>query len=327
MKTTIIICTKDREKDLIGCINSINRQTVLPNELIIVDDGNLDNSIIANRVNKKIKLRYFKKSIPGLPASRNLGVRNSLGDVIFFFDDDIVLHKDYIKNILMLYRDDSSKVIKGMGGLVKQKRRKLYDGIKEFLESITLVRPRRPGIVSHFGFCNAFQEHHFKKICNQIPNKINVQSLSGCCMSFRKEIFKEILFDKNLTGYALGEDLDFTYRIFKKYPKGLYICPRAKIFHKMSKISRINIKDESYKSIVFKFYFFKKYIEKTFKNYFINIWSIFGLFFLDIFSIIALLFITPGLTKIRSQRLIGHLKGLTIISKVILLKRNIKNYL
>ena len=41
-KLTIIIPTKNREKDLLNCVWSIIEQSFQPDELIIVDDGNLN---------------------------------------------------------------------------------------------------------------------------------------------------------------------------------------------------------------------------------------------------------------------------------------------
>lgn len=39
---SICIPTKDRPEELKRCIKSILEQTVLPSEIVIIDDGNLD---------------------------------------------------------------------------------------------------------------------------------------------------------------------------------------------------------------------------------------------------------------------------------------------
>ena len=39
MKFSVVVPTYNREKDLKECLDSVFRQTVLPNELLIIDDG------------------------------------------------------------------------------------------------------------------------------------------------------------------------------------------------------------------------------------------------------------------------------------------------
>ena len=85
MKTSIIICTKDRKDDLFKAIRSIEAQTRIPDELIIVDasisqDFRSELLETFNRIN----IKYLHAS-PGLTKQRNLGIRASSGDIIVFF--------------------------------------------------------------------------------------------------------------------------------------------------------------------------------------------------------------------------------------------------
>ena len=92
MKTSVIICTMNRFDDLIKALHSIFKQSILPDELIIVDDGNLNQDELRSLVPGQIELKYTKKDTPGLTRSRNVGIGIASGDVLFFFDDD-VLHE------------------------------------------------------------------------------------------------------------------------------------------------------------------------------------------------------------------------------------------
>ena len=72
---SIIIPTYNRPEELRNCLASILEQTVLPGELIIVDDGNLEQIPLAGKLAKaSIKVLYHKKDTPGLTASRNVGI-------------------------------------------------------------------------------------------------------------------------------------------------------------------------------------------------------------------------------------------------------------
>src|SRR6478672_1843240 len=48
-------------------------------------------------------------------------------------------------------------------------------------------------------------------------------------MSFRMAIFDEFAFDEELTGYSMGEDYDFTFRVSRKHQ--LAVEPAAECVH------------------------------------------------------------------------------------------------
>jgi len=54
-----------------------------------------------------------------------------------------------------------------------------------------------------------------------------VKVLPGGCTAYLKEVFSRYLFDENLTEYAYMEDMDFSYRVSKKYR--LLYQPEAKL--------------------------------------------------------------------------------------------------
>ena len=116
--------------------------------------------------------------------------------------------------------------------------------------------------------------------CNTYPlilnKEINSHWLPGVNMCYLKSVFNEQKFDENLLGYTVAEDIDFSYRLYKKYPTGLIITPRAKLIHRVSNKEREEKKRISYINQVDHFYFqFKnlnnfRYIVKFF-------WSIIGI--------------------------------------------------
>jgi len=92
---TVVICTCNRADLLLACVQSVIRQTVPPTELIVVDDGRLNEgeieSIEASCASAGISFLYLRNDMPGLPRSRNLAVRHARGDLIQFLDDDVTL--------------------------------------------------------------------------------------------------------------------------------------------------------------------------------------------------------------------------------------------
>ena len=119
ISTSIIIPTYNRPESLKDCILSILEQTVMPNEIIIVDDGNLSGIPFKNELSEAgVNCRYFKKNVPGLTESRNTGVKLSTGEIVFFLDDDVVLFRNYLEEILGIYYQDDGENNAGVGGLI-----------------------------------------------------------------------------------------------------------------------------------------------------------------------------------------------------------------
>jgi GT2 family glycosyltransferase len=95
---------------------------------------------------------------------------------------------------------------------------------------------------------------------------VQAQRLSGCCC-YRREVFAQLEFDTNLKRYGFMEDLDFSYRLYKKDPHALYAIPEAKIIHKMSPEGRLTTKLNIYMRTVYRFYvFFKDIFEGSVRN-------------------------------------------------------------
>ena len=86
---SVIIPVYNREKTIVNCVNSILNQTYLPKEIIIVDDGSTDNTIISIEgiENSIINLIALNKN-KGAQHARNIGVKNSKSEWIAFLDSD-----------------------------------------------------------------------------------------------------------------------------------------------------------------------------------------------------------------------------------------------
>lgn len=99
-KISIIVCVYNSEKFLKKCIESILNQTFKDFELIIVDDGSIDDSEKIYRdfekIDKRIKI-VKKEQNSGLADARNVGIENATGDYIGFVDSDDWIEKDMYK--------------------------------------------------------------------------------------------------------------------------------------------------------------------------------------------------------------------------------------
>lgn len=101
MKLSIIIPTKDRgevfDQTLQCAANAIKH---LDAEIIIINDSKVSNPNIPTET-QKIKLINNPKQ--GVASARNAGVKESLGELLLFLDDDIVISRNSIDHVLALH--------------------------------------------------------------------------------------------------------------------------------------------------------------------------------------------------------------------------------
>ena len=101
MKYSFIVPVYNTEKYLKKCLDSLVNQTYDKFEIIIVNDGSLDNSkSIINDYKKKYKnIIVVNQENQGLSMARNNGVKKASGDYLIFVDSDDYVEKDLLKVI------------------------------------------------------------------------------------------------------------------------------------------------------------------------------------------------------------------------------------
>lgn len=99
---SIIIPVFNAEKYLYDCLNSILNQTFQNFEVLIIDDGSIDNSKEIAKIftAKNKKFQYFYQENSGVSAARNYGLKISNGNYIVFIDSDDSCGVDYLKDLI-----------------------------------------------------------------------------------------------------------------------------------------------------------------------------------------------------------------------------------
>jgi len=96
---SIIIPTYNRAIDLKRALSSLNNQTYTYFEVLICDDGSIDNTpeVVADFSND-LNIKYIKIANSGIPAiPRNLGIANAKGKYIAFLDSDDWWHENKLQ--------------------------------------------------------------------------------------------------------------------------------------------------------------------------------------------------------------------------------------
>lgn len=111
-----IIPVRNGAEYIVDALASICRQSVVPDEILIVDDGSTDNTLDVvhefSRGNPAIKLLEGPQKGPG-PA-RNVALRQACGDIITFLDADDLWPADKMQvQLARLEREPHVDVVSG----------------------------------------------------------------------------------------------------------------------------------------------------------------------------------------------------------------------
>ncbi len=229
---SLIIPTKNRPSDLELTVASILQQSVLPDQIIIVDQGHSDESdrqvekLFAEAslsVREKVRLCYIRDTIiPGAAVARNRAMEIAQGDIWLFLDDDVLLEPDFLEELLDVYQQhpDAS----GVSGIISNYQ---PPSLAYWLWASIFVRGP---------FHDERQPIYWRADRLHNAEPVAVRKLGGGLMSFRARAISGVRFDENLCGVSDGEDVDFCTRLGPNAT--LLIAPRARLAHKGSPIGR-----------------------------------------------------------------------------------------
>lgn len=183
-KISIIIPLYNSEKYIEECLLSIINASPKNKEIIVIDNNSTDKGPEIVKKFKEVKLIHESKRGPS--AARNAGIRESTGDIILFLDDDLIIDKNYINEIINTF-DEDKKII-AVGGFAHS-----YD--KKSIISLS----------------------HEVRLMGYSPSEegiIEVDTIPTMTFSTFKKVLDEVgTFDENLMG---AEDYDLCLRIRKK---------------------------------------------------------------------------------------------------------------
>tara|TARA_B110000902_G_scaffold233688_1_gene277667 strand:+ start:527 stop:1453 length:927 start_codon:yes stop_codon:yes gene_type:complete len=278
----VVVPTKNRHEDLSIFFDSLLKQSVLPNQIIVIDQSeeNLSEELIKKKVNtfKSSRLTYiYNKDINGLVEAKNYSLQYNKSDLICFLEDDEVLEEDFLEQIIIGFR--LNPLMKGCCGVITNPPNKNFSYELFFhLFHIGLYKDIRVGIYGYKSFPNKF---------------ILSDKLSGGLSAWKKEVFSDVFFDlKNNLHFT--EDIDFSSRVFDSFPDSLFINTDARLAHYFSKSNRFNIIDRYSKKVLEYIIFYKKR-----KKYFLSnlhlLWLLVGIFFEASLKSLLLLSFSPVL--------------------------------
>ena len=217
----------------------------------------------------------------GLTAARNLGVRSCKSDAIFFLDDDTWLYPSTLQKLAIFL--DANPCALGVQFLVVNPKWKHH---------IRTAGKLRNALFKVLGqdYYEINNQSVDKSTRNVLPTAltkvISAQHLGGCSC-YRTKVFRYMRFDTNLKRWAFKEDLDFSYRVYKKWPGALWVIPSPRLIHTPSEGARLPTKLKVRMEIVYTSYiFFKDFFDSSARNLAEFLWSSTGRIGLDICNLV-----------------------------------------
>lgn len=107
VKVSVLLPTYNRGYILSRAIESVLKQTFSLWELIILDDGSIDNTeIIVQKYLHDKRIKYFKLQHKGQMPSLNFGVHQAVGEIISFLDSDDWYGTDHLSTGVSCFKDN-----------------------------------------------------------------------------------------------------------------------------------------------------------------------------------------------------------------------------
>lgn len=108
-RISVIIPTYQHASTLPRVLDSLASQLRQPDEIIVVDDGSTDGTreVLSAYLDR---IKYILQENKGAPTARNVGFRESIGELVIFWDADVIGEPDMLKNLeeaLELHEDAS----------------------------------------------------------------------------------------------------------------------------------------------------------------------------------------------------------------------------
>jgi GT2 family glycosyltransferase len=200
---TVVIPTCNRNESLKNCVETILKNSLKPERIIIIDssDGNQKKSL--NFLSKTIQHEFT--SIKSAAIQRNLGKEkvDSSCEYLAFLDDDVLIPNDYFSQLIFGMEETNSIGISGVALNFQKVSNTNSKRVKSLIQKCFFLDSEKSGTILKSGVNTSIK--------NKSNYLIEVEWLIGCSIWKYNKINK-IEFEKDFFGQSLGEDVIFSLK-------------------------------------------------------------------------------------------------------------------
>ena len=212
---SIIIVNYNGDKFIEKCLKSVFRETKIPFEVIVVENGSIDKSLeILTKIQKKekqLKIIIRKKNV-GPAEGRNIGRRHSQGKFLVILDNDTEVGTNWLDKPTR-FMEKHPEVGSSQLKILKMGTDKIYDSAGDKLTGFGFLSERARGA----------------KDKGQFDYIESIFSGKTAAMIIRKNVFDKVGgFDKDIFMY--WEEPDFCWRVWKSGHRVVFL-PSGFVWH------------------------------------------------------------------------------------------------
>ncbi|KAA9357081.1 glycosyltransferase [Larkinella humicola] len=206
MRFSVIIPVYNRPDELRELLESLSRQTRVPDEIVVVEDGSVTRAdAVVESFKNRLTIHYFFKPNGGQGFARNSGFERATGDYFVIFDSDALVPPHYFAAVEQRLQTDWLDA---------------YGGPDAAHPSFTPIQK-----AISYSMTSPFTTGGIRGSKKNLGGKFHPRSFN---MGFSRQVYEKI------GGYKIsrmGEDIEFAIRIIENdFKTGL--LPDAFIYHK-----------------------------------------------------------------------------------------------
>lgn len=228
---SVIIPVKNEAAKIRNCLNGIMEQTIPVKEIIVLDSGSTDGTLKILAEYPRVKIIHIKPDEFNHGETRNVGVRNAIGDyVVFTVGDARPVDKYWVENLMKSFEDER---VAGVCGQQIVPHHANNNPLQWF-------RPISKPLITRYEFPDSAAFHNLTP-----KEQKGICSFDNVAAAYRKKILLQNPFEK--TNFA--EDMIWA--------KSVLLKGYALVYNEKARVYHYHLEDPEYK---FKRVFTAQYI-------------------------------------------------------------------
>jgi glycosyltransferase involved in cell wall biosynthesis len=198
---SIIICSIRRPELFGKLIDCLHAQVYRDAEVLIVGSATQP-ELDFPATETKLRVR-FVPAPKGLAPARNVGLRRASGDVVCFFDDDVLVGPEFLAEAVSIFEEPGNADVGGLTAFDTVNYSTTVSGRWRFRALLGITPSLNPGDVSHLG--RSVPLSFFQPFMGVRE----VKWLPGFCQIFRRSAIRGLQYDEKI----IVEDRDFSMEV------------------------------------------------------------------------------------------------------------------
>lgn len=226
----VVIPTRNRPGQLKSCLKAIFKNSVLPDQIIIIDSSDFEHKI--EDISADNRITYQTTHITSAAIQRNIGIGlvSITTKYLAFLDDDVIIPSNYFSKLINTLHSTGAIGVSGLAINPQKTNATKNDGaLRDCFSRFFLNNSKKNGVILRSGVNIPVK--------SKLPYPIKTQWLIGCSLWNYNKI-QLVRFEKDFFGQSLGEDVIFSLKA-SQYGS-LYVDTSVEIDHLESTITRPN---------------------------------------------------------------------------------------